>query len=45
MEGQAMCLTDTLRNSRQGVGIKLKEAETEEQAHAALKDFWAVVQG
>jgi hypothetical protein len=43
LKGQASFLTWTLQNPFQAIGNKLKAAETEEQALAALKDFWKVV--
>jgi hypothetical protein len=43
LKGQASFLTWTLLNPHQAVGNKLKAAETEEDAIAALKDFWLVV--
>jgi hypothetical protein len=41
---QASFLTWTLKNTHKEIGNKLRAAETEEQAHAALKEFWAEVE-
>jgi hypothetical protein len=41
---QASFLTSTLRNSHKQIGDKLKAAETEEEAHVALKEFWEAVE-
>ena len=42
-EGEAMFLTYLLQNVFQPIGLKLKAAETEQQAQDALKDFWILV--
>ena len=42
-ECEAMFITYLLQNIFQPIGRKLKEAETEQQARDALKDFWILV--
>ena len=40
---QAGFLTWTLENTHQSIGVRLRAAETDEQADAALKELWEAI--